>query len=239
MPRTGRTAFALLAALLASCSLSGTGVDGDEGSIAITLFDATAKTLLPPIDMSPASFDIAGTGPGGRTFSQSTSSWSVVVNKLAFGTWSVTVSARNAGGEAIGRGSGTATVVTGQQTPLAITVTPIAGTGAFDLRVAWTAADVQAPSIDAQLLPSSGPAIVLACTLASGSAGCLKAGIPNGYYTLLLKLLDNGVLVMGAAEVVRIVAGQTTPGTFDFTRIDSGVGSVAISITLRNGFTVN
>lgn len=85
MPRTVRTAFALLAALLASCSLSGTGVDGDEGSIAIAL----------------------------------------------------------------------------------------------------------------------------ARSLASGSAGCLKAGIPNGHYTLLLKLLDRGV------------------------------GSVAVSITPRNGFTVN
>lgn len=234
MPSTRRTVFALVA-ILASCSMSGTGIDGDEGSIAITLRDATAKTLLPPIDMAPASFDILGTGPGGKSFSKSTSSASVVVSKLTFGTWNVTVTAKNAGNAVIGRGTGTATVVTGQQTPLAITVTPIAGTGSFDLRVAWTAADVQTPSIDAQLLPSSGSAIPLACSLASGSSSCLKAGIPNGYYTLLLRLLDNGVLVMGAVEVVRIVAGQTTTGTFDFTQINKGVGSIAVSITPRSG----
>lgn len=234
MQRTEKALLALVA-ILSSCSLAGTGIDGDEGSIAITLHEATAKTLLPPIDMVPASFDIIGTGPAGKSFSRSTSGSSVVVSKLAFGTWNVTVTAKNAGDTVIGRGTGTATVVTGQQTPLAITVTPVAGTGSFDLRVTWTAADVQTPSIDAQLLPSSGSAIPLACTMASGSSSCLKAGIPNGYYTLLLKLLDNGVLVMGAVEVVRIVAGQTTTGTFDFTRINKGVGGIAVSITPPNG----
>ena len=132
-------------------------------------------------------------------------------------------------------GNGTAAVVTGQQTSLAITVTPLPGTGTLDLDVTWTAADVQTSSIDAQLLPSTGSAIPLAFTLGTGSASCLKTGIASGYYTLTLKLLDNGVLVMGAVEVVRIVTGQTTYGLFDFTQVNKGTGGIVVSITPLKG----
>jgi hypothetical protein len=225
----------LLLAIIASCSLPGTGIEGDEGSIAIRVDGGPMRTLLPPIDMSPASFDITGTGPGGKTFSQSTTGTSLTVGKLVFGTWSVTVSAKNAGGTVIGRGIGTAVVVTGQQTTLAVTVSPLAGTGALDLDVTWTSADVPTPSIDAQLLPSTGSAIPLAFTTAAGSASCLKTGIASGYYTLTLKLLDNGVLVMGAVEIVRIVTGQTTSGAFDFTQVNKGTGSISVTITSAKG----
>jgi hypothetical protein len=234
MSRTG-TLFFMFLVILASCSMLGTGVEGDEGSIAITVSDSMARTLLPPIDMTPVTFDISGTGPGGKTFSQSTPSSSFIASKLVFGTWNVTVSAKNAGGTVIGRGTGTAVVVTGQQTPLAITVAPLPGTGTLDLDVTWTAADVQTPSIDAQLLPSTGSAIPLVFTTGARSAGCLKTGLAAGYYTLTLKLLDNGVLVMGAVEVVRIVTGQTTAGLFDFTQVNKGSGGITVSITPAKG----
>jgi hypothetical protein len=233
--RATRVALALCLAVLASCSMPGMGSDEGEGSIALTLTDGVARTLLPPIDMNPASFAITGTGPSGKTFSQSTSGTSLTVGKLAFGTWNITVSAKNAAGTVIGQGTGTAVVVTGQQTALAITVTPLSGTGTLDLDVTWTAADVPTPSVDAQLLPSSGSAIPVAFTLAAGSASCLRTGIAAGYYTLTLRLLDNGVLVMGAVEVVRIVSGQTTSGAFDFTQINQGTGSVTLTITSMNG----
>ncbi len=227
-----RTALLVFSVILASCSMPGTGV---EGSMTIMINGGPMRTLLPPIDMAPVTFDITGVGPGGKTFGQSTSGASLIVSKLVFGTWNVTVSAKNAGGAVIGRGTGTAVVVTGQQTSLAITVAPLPGSGTLDLDVTWTAADVQTPSIDAQLLPSSGSAIPLAFTVGTGSASALKAGISAGYFTLTLKLLDNGVLVMGAVEVVRIVAGQTTAGSFDFTRVNKGTGGIAVSITPANG----
>jgi hypothetical protein len=144
------------------------------------------------------------------------------------------VSAKNSAGTVIGRGTGTAAIVTGQQTALAVTVTPLSGTGTLDLDVTWTAAEVQTPSIDAQLLPSSGSAIPLAFTLASGRGDCTKTGVAAGYYTLTVKLLDNGVLAMGAVEVVRIVSGQTTSGVFDFTQINKGTGSISLTITCTN-----
>lgn len=230
-----RMALLVVSVILASCSMPGIGFEGDEGSMTIVINGGPMRTLLPPIDMNPVTYDISGTGPDGKTFSQSTSGASLIISKLVFGTWNVAVAAKNAGGVVIGRGTGTAVVITGQQTTLAITVAPLPGSGTLDLDVTWTAPDVQTPSIQAQLLPASGSAIPLAFTLGTGSASALKTGIAAGYFTLTLKLLDNGILVIGAVEVVRIVAGQTTAGLFDFTRLNKGTGGIAVSITPATG----
>jgi hypothetical protein len=66
-----------------------------------------------------------------------------------------------------------------------------------------------------------------------GKATSAMSGIPSGYYTLVVKLLDNGQLVMGAVDVVRIVKDQTTSGAFAFTDINTGTGSISVSVTPR------
>lgn len=229
--RTNHPVVLLLIAALASCSMVGTGGDAEGGSLAITVRDGSARTLLPPIDMSIVVYGITGVGPGGRTFSRTSDDPSVTIEGLAFGPWTVTVRATNADGICIGQGTGTVVVHTGVQSALAITVLPLPGDGSLALGVTWTAADVPMPSIDATLLPSTGFAIPLAFDVESGSATCACSGIAAGYYTLSVHLLDNGVLVMGAVEVVRIVEGQTTSGTFDFTDVNRGTGSVVVTIS--------
>jgi len=221
----------LLIAILASCSMAGTAGDAEEGSLAITVRDGSARTLLPPIDMSIAVYGITGVGPGGRTFSRTSDDPSVTIEGLAFGPWTVTVQAMNADGIRIGEGTGSVVVHTGVQSTLAITVLPLPGDGSLALDVTWMAADVPMPSVDATLLPSTGPAIPLAFDVESGSATCACGGIAAGYYTLSVHLLDNGVLVMGAVEVVRIVEGQTTSGSFDFVDVNRGTGSVVVTIS--------
>jgi hypothetical protein len=229
MPKTGTVLLAFFV-ILASCSMPQMGVDGDEGSMAITVDGAPMRTLLPPIDMTVSAYDISGVGPGGKTFSKSTTGTSVIVSALAFGSWTVTVQAKNAASTVIGQGSGTVMVHTGQQTSLAITVAPLTGNGTISLGVTWVAADVPTPSIDARLLPGAGSAIPLTFVMGAGTATLLNGSISSGYYTLSLKLLDNGVLVMGAVEVVRIVKGQTTAGSFDFTQVNRGTGDISIAI---------
>jgi hypothetical protein len=122
-------------------------------------------------------------------------------------------------------------VHTGALTSLAISVTPLSGNGTLNLDATWVSADVPTPSIDAQLLPAAGSSIPIAFVMGTGSATCSNSSIASGYYTLSLKLLDNGVLVTGAVEVVRIVKGQTTSGSFDFTKVNKGTGDIAVTIT--------
>ena len=221
-----------LGALLAfnSCQVPASG-DSGGGSLAITISAGTSRTLVPAIDMTIASYVITGAGPGGSTFSQSTSSAAATVSGLVFGQWTVTVSGKDAAGTVVGQGSGSVQVDTGTQSTLSVTVAPLPGNGTISLTVSWTASNVQNPSLNAQLLPSTGSPIPLSFTLGTGSASCQNTSIPAGYYTLSIQFLDSGVLAMGAVEVARIVSGQTTTGTFDFTQANIVTGGITIGIT--------
>jgi hypothetical protein len=222
----------ILPFILPACSLAGVlSPEGEAGAIALSISTAGSKTLLPAIDMVPAGYDISGSGPGGRSFSQATALTSIVIPGLAFGQWTITVNAKNQAGTLIAQGSAAIAVQTGVQSPLTIVPVPLQGNGKISLAVAWVASDVQTASIDAQLTPGSGSPIALPFVLAAGTASCTNVSVPTGYYTLSLKLLDNGLLVMGAVEVVRIVKDQTTAGTFDFTQVNKPGGAIAVSIT--------
>lgn len=218
-------AAALLLALMVGCP-NPVGWH-KSGSLTVSIKNnINAKTLLPSISMDAASYTINGAGPKGATFSASTSGDPVTVDGLALGSWTITVNALNAGSTVIGQGQGTVAVNAGENAVLAIAVTPLSGMGSLNLTVIW-AASLQKPSIQASLTPSpSGSVIVLDFGAISGTHATYSSStIPAGYYTLTLQLLGNNLTEAGAVEVVRIVAGQTTSGTYSF------VGTVVVNIT--------
>lgn len=160
---------------------------------------------------------------------------------LGFGDWTITIYGKNAAGTIIAQGEQDVTIATTGTQNIDIAVVPIVGVGSLDLTVNWTPAEVGQPSIQASLTPSSGAPLVLAFSLpAAGTGSCTRAAIPTGYYTLVVKLLDGGQLVMGAIEVVRIVKDQVTAGTFDFTEVGSAQGSLSVNIApeMYNPITV-
>jgi len=205
---------------------------GSGGSLTIQVGNhINSQTLLPPISMTPVSYTVSGSGPGGASFSQTTTGAAVTVNSLAFGSWSITVNALNADGTLIGSGQAAATVHTGQTTTVAISVVPLTGNGSLNLTVSWTASQVETPSIVASLTPPTGPTTPLSFSVSGSQATYSSTTIPAGYQTLTVQLMDNGIAVMGAVEVVRIVAGQTTSGTYAFTNVNQPGGSVQVNIT--------
>ena len=223
---------ALSVVLLTSCPNPIGSSSSRGGSLSIQLTNnINARTLLPPIDMNAASFTVSGAGPGGATFSQTTTGGPVTVESLAFGSWSVTVNALNAGGTIIGSGQATVTVHTGETTTVAISVVPLSGNGTLNLSVSWTASQVDNPSIQATLTPPSGSAIPLSFSVTGNQATFSSTTIPAGYQTLTLQLLANNTPVMGAVEVARIVAGQATTGSYAFTNVNQPGGSVQVNIT--------
>ena len=162
----------------------------------------------------------------------------MTVEGLTFGTWTVTVNALNADGTVIGQGQAVATVSIGQNTTLAITVVPLGGTGDLDLSVTWTAS-LQNPSIQASLVPPSGPSIGLNFAVSGNQASYSGSSIAGGYYTLTLQLLEGSFPVMGAVEVVRIVSGQTTSGAYDFSNVNMGTIEVNITPAMANPIPVS
>ena len=208
-----------------------------NGSLSISINDNVSRSLLPALDMSPALYTVVGTGPSTATFSQDSTSGSLTINALAFGSWSIVVTAKNAAGTAIGSGTGTVLISSNQSSTLAITVVPFTGNGTLNLTLNWTAADVQTAQVESTLIPSNGSARTLAFTLnaVSGSASFAASDIAAGYHTLILKLKDNGALVMGAVEVVRIVKGQATTGSYTFADINNPGGSVVVNVNPEMG----
>jgi len=243
--RAGKTMIVLLAAaavLLFSsggCSLymlqnftDPVGTGGDTGELVVMINSAGVKTLTPPISMTPASYAVSGSDGNGGSFDQNTAASAVTIPNLAFGTWTVTVDALNDIGTIIGRGQGQVEVNAGQTSSLNVIVAELDGSGTLELSLLWPAADIQNPSVQASLIPAAGSMITLAFSPpVSGSSTCMQTGIPKGYYTLELQLLDSGIAVAGAVEIVRIVKDQTTNGTFEFTEVNSPDGGVAVEIT--------
>ena len=202
------------------------------GTLSIQLTNnINARTLLPLLDMAAVSYTVSGTGPGGAAFSQSTSGGAVQVNGLAFGGWSVTANALNADGAVIGRGQAAVTIQTGQTATLTISVVPLAGNGTLSLSVTWPESQVDDPSILATLTPPSGPETHLSFSVSGGQGTFSSTTIPAGYQTLTLQLRDNDIAVMGAVEVVRIVAGQMTTGSYAFSNLNQPGGAVQVNVT--------
>ncbi len=235
--RVGRIGLSVLCAALAlgmavSCKLP-TGTEPTSLTIVISPASEMLKTLVPSIDMNAAGYQVSGTGPSGATFSSTiTAGTSATVSSLAAGTWTVNASGVNSAGTFITFGTASASVSSGTSATVSITVTPIVGPGSLSLTVNWPAAAVSNPVIEAQVLPSSGSAITLAFSApANGSASYAGSGIMNGYYTLTLQLFDGTTLVMGAVDVVQIVQGQTTSGTYTFSTVNSVKGNLAVNIT--------
>ena len=230
---------AIVTNLLVACGilLSTCGIfDAVEqtGGIQIKLINQMgAKTLLPTIDMIVVRYAIYGSSPSGDTFEDlDYSGESVTIGSLRFGEWTVSVDGKNAAGIIIGHGDGNTVVHTDETSTVAIPVQPLPGTGMLDLTVNWHAADIDIPSVDSELVPPIGESQDIIFTHEGDSqATSVSTGIPTGYHTLIVKLLDNGLLTMGSVEVVRIVKAETTYGTFDFLDVNQPGGSIQVNIT--------
>ena len=222
-------AFVILILILASC----TTINENKATLVLSIDSPfQAKTLLPDVDMTPVDYDISGTGPGSATFSFTSALPPVMASNLEPGVWNIAVNAKNAAGSVIAMGEQYITLYPGQSSTLNITVSPVEGYGTVDLTMNWSPDDTWDPSITAQLVPDTGSPIDLEFVIpAEGTATFTGSDIPTGYHTLVVQLLDGGTLSMGAVEVVRVIDGQTTSGTFDFYDINLAEASIQVNIT--------
>ncbi len=229
------TGIILLAALLASCNMPGalnSGQPSTGGAITFQINASASKILVPSLDMNIATYTFTGTGPNGATFSAASSGAAYTASNLVQGSWSVTVNGLNVAGTVIDTGTASVNVVTGQTATINIIVAPIVGNGTLSVALAWPAALVSVPQITASLTSTAGAMTPLSFSTPANGASTYSGTVANGYYTLSIQLLDNGKLVMGSVEIARIVTGQTTTGTYNYTSInDPQAGSIIVNIT--------
>jgi len=220
--------------VITACTLAGDDfapddpqpVESDKGTLVITLFAGvrSAKTLMPPISMDVASYDIRGTGPNpvydqfsdlGNTTGQLT------LSHINPGLWTITVDAKNADGTIIGHVQTNPPVLieAGQTTNSQIDILPLTGPGVLTLIAQWPRGAHKKASVQASLV-SMSTGQDLAPVFEPDAAGnpamvtYSNLAIEAGYYLLLLRLYDAGVQFWGIAESVRIISGQTTSQTW-------------------------
>jgi hypothetical protein len=206
-----------------------------SGSLSIAIGNKSlARTLLPDISMDPASYLVDGYGPSDASFTLTLDGQSTATAKhLAFGLWTVRVTAKTASGVDIGVGAATAVIRSNAATFLEIALVPYSGFGSVALDLNWTASDVPIPEVDASLLPAIGSPRTLqfGVSAVDGRASFSASDVPAGYYTLALKLKDSGELVMGAIEIVRVAKDAVTKGAFTFDEANNTRGTLSVNIT--------
>jgi hypothetical protein len=175
-----------------------------------------SRHLAPELDMVAASCAVKGSGPEGASFSVATIGGTVTQKDLPFGSWDICVDACNQSGAVIGSGQASALLRDGATTLISISLLPIAGTGSLSLQLSWPATRLATtPTIIANLTPALGPAQSIPFSISGGTASFQSSSVLNGYYTLDVTLLDgNGVAVAGVVDIIRIVSGQATSGSY-------------------------
>ena len=210
----------------------------DTGSIRVLITEklSASKSLLPSLDMTPASYTIKGYGPAGASFTQKVTGTSATISNLVAGAWSIIVEAYNgdASPTLIGSGTGTVAVTAGKTESLEITVIPLSGDGSLSLTVSWPSGVLSSgPSIEASLTPTTGgSAQSLSFTIIADNSASYSSDFIAGYYTLSLCLKDGGVVVGGKTDSVRIIAGQTTTGSYTFSSVNNPGTISGVSLTI-------
>jgi hypothetical protein len=203
------------------------------GSIRINLVEmVNAKIHLPDINMDVALYDVVGEGPGKAAFEAYDLYESTYINNsVPFGKWDIQVFGKNSEGIIIGSGQAEAAVSANEISVIDIAIIPLGGTGTLNLTINWNIEDLFIPSVEAELISSSGVSRDLDFTITGGNQGtCSLSGIMAGYYILTAKLLDNGIVTMGAVEMVRIASDQTTAGSYDFYLLNKPEGTIEVNI---------
>ncbi len=210
-----------------------------KGVLVVSFIDNASRTIAPTISMTPASYEISGTGSNSDTFTTTSLGSSVTIPNLSAGTWTVTTVAKNAQGKSIGLGTGVTTVTGGATVTLDISVKPYTGPGTLDLTIDWTPGAVINPSAIVELINAGNVHIPLTAAIGVNKA-TVDDQVEAGYYTLSVNLLDGSESVASAVDIVRIVAGETSSGTVSFPdlMVPSGGVDIEVSPSLSDPLTV-
>ncbi len=232
--------------LLVSCPLSMGGGDDDAGGvgsleISVSSSDlSSSRNLSPDVPLEVVSYDIAGTGPSGKTFSVAglTPGSTRSVSNLVPGAWSVVATGFNASGQEIVTAAAPATVLSGKTTPVPLTCTPFTGTGILTLNVSWpidtVAATARMWASWAVTGSSFGEPTEFSTPAQSGgnvSTAWTNSGLQNGFYTLKVQLKDGAsILWTSNIETVLVLKGKTTSGSWTLSAGNLAQGGVAMSL---------
>ena len=236
---TTSVALALLFCLvLTGCAFFAQG--DPKGALVVVLrSDMLAKTLEPGISLTATTYDIRATGPDGASFEAlGVTADTYTKSDIAGGTWTISVTGKNASGTAIVYASKTVTITSGDVSAVSILCVPFVGSGVLELSVHWPTGVIGNGLMEASLTPlAGGAAEPLSFAITGANAIWSNPSIANGYYTLSLKLKDSGNssrLVWAWVETVLVLKSTTTKGDWvlkgsDMTLVTEGGLTIGVT----------
>lgn len=171
---------------------------------------SSVRTVGPELEMSVASVEFSGAGPGGAAFSFTTEEDSVYATDIRPGVWSVCAAGRNGAGIEVVRGETSLEVTPFQDNCCEIELLPLEGFGSLEISVSWEEGALYRPAVTGSLTPVSGEPIAPVFTVSGAASGASVPELEAGYYLLTVGVFDGEVRVGGFSEIVRILAGYPT-----------------------------
>ncbi len=209
----------LIVALLAVSIFTSCAESEKVATMRITLSSETSRLISPDgISLDVSSYQITGSGPGGSTFSVTTSKSSATLTGLAVGEWSLVATGYNNSGYAIVTGSTNFTLST-SNTSAVIVLDSLVGNGTLSITMQWDTSVVSRPSLEVELTKqgeSSSQAVTTNINTSDGVAYFTLSDLEAGSYILQGRLYSDGILVSGFTEAVRIVADNVASSTIEF-----------------------
>lgn len=224
----------LLPVMLCVLVLSSCAQEASNGTLRLLLHLSDEKTLsINEMSLDVTRFSVTGSGPGGKTFAVDSTSSSVVLNGMPLGQWTVSSEGKNSKGRTVASGS-SSFILEADSSPHSIELHTVEGNGSLQLKYEWDM-DITQPVIEINI--QSGPDLKnlynRQVTPAEGTTSTTftASSLPSGFYLVTSRLLNNGKVITGSSEAVRIANGEKTSGTITF-RKNSSYSKDLLSLSL-------
>ncbi len=198
------------------------------------------RTIFPDlVSFNIASYVVTGNNDstGTDAFAQTILGTSTTFSQggLTDGTWTFTVSARNATLDVIGYGEATGVLV-GSSIAVTVPVGIPSGNGTFNLVLTWPGGSLANPDVQISLGGDDYSAFVIE-NIPAGTISFTAQTKVSGTYLLSIALNNNGVKSWGSVEQVVILPGQTTTATWNLaaTHINQPPSTVPSITATRTG----
>jgi hypothetical protein len=219
LSRSVLTAIAVVLVLtLGACiqplSNSNGGSDSDGSglaSLSISIQTVGTQTVLPEQDMQVEDYTLMGSGPDGESFEVQSTDTTEEITNLEAGDWSIEAHGLNASGFLVTQGAVDTTLEPDTMNSTQVATDPVDGSGSLTITAEWNDSHTVSPTVEATIIDAYGNENAVSVPITSaGQASTTLSSVPAGYHRLSVRLLDQGTVVMGAGESVRIAADGTT-----------------------------
>jgi hypothetical protein len=229
---SGLVLLAVCLVALGGCTppMSPLGSASSDGSVVLSFSDARARTIAPPAEsLTVATYQISFTRSGQPRVPLSVPGGTIQTEPIYLkpGNWTVTLSAENSTGDAIGVASDAVTVVAGHTSTLTLIILSLQGKGTLTLDADTSDLAMSDLSLTGFLVPGvGGDPIPVSFTMGDQSAGYSDL-VPAGSYRLDLVLKDGAQVLGSYVDTVLVVARLSTTSSLG---IKARLGAVVIEL---------